>query len=355
MATGPAARPRSRLRAGLTLLVVLLAVSSHAHGHVPISAGDAATLADARAIHDVAKSWTLQSTLPDGTSVEYVTFEAELGERLLIQLLVGPSERPPLPRLTLMGPGLPDDPAPPGVQVPPDAGVQVVPLEPEAQPGYEPFGPGAYREIARHDAPAPATGTYVIAVSGAQGPYNLGIGYVEAFTLSEWLTTPFGVLQGRAEAGQAPLVLALPYAFGLAGVVLWAQRRRDQLARPRPAGWLLLGAGGLMTGSALATAWETVRAVLAAGVDGGLVVTLIIIALQAALATWALREVSATGTGRWVRARRLLLGALALFAWAGLIVGPLLAWMAALYPAWRGRAPARDDPLAASAAMRATG
>jgi len=97
-------------------------------------------------------------------------------------------------------------------------------------------------------------------------------------------------------------------------------------------------AGLLYLGSGAATLLQTGIALQAATAGSAVLLTLIIAAIQigagAVAVTISLRSTVPTSTR--FRIQMVVIGIVGLVAWAGLIVGPLLAFVAALIPAKKG-------------------
>lgn len=275
---------------------LFLLVASPAVAHVPeIDPGD-------HVIRDPARSYAFYDELPPGG--EHVwRFALSEGDALFLHVAV-PLDAAWRPQVELQAPDGRD-----------------VPLAALDRIGYEFATPYAARDVWTLDTEAPATGEYVLVVSGDGGPYALGYGLRESFTPLEWAGIPIQAIRIHLWEGQSPWILALPHALGVA-VGAWGARRAAQ-----PRGVLARFAAGLFLGSALATSFQMARAlwVGATAPAWAWAFTSIAIALPLLLAWGAWRA-----RGRLALAT---LGAVGLVAWAGLLVGPALAFVAALLPA----------------------
>jgi hypothetical protein len=207
------------------------------------------------------------------------------------------------------------------------------------QADYEPFTPIAGYQTAKYDGPAPVTGTYMIAVytPGEGGPYTLATGTLESFTAPEWIMVPVNQLRIRFWQEQSPLLIFGPYlAVLVTGLGLGFLRPGSR--RTGPAAWLGVVAGLLYLGTGAATLLQTVLALQVAPGGAAVVVTLLFAAIALGAGA-ALVHASFRRTGSPpIRYRVLMvaLGIIGLVVWAGVILGPVLAFAAALTPARYG-------------------
>jgi len=206
-------------------------------------------------------------------------------------------------------------------------------------PSTKPFSPMAIYPTAQYEGTAPADGEYVIAVCTPDvvGPYILASGKLEAFTATEWIMIPITMIGVRLWQEQPLWLILGPYfVILIAGIVLnlwWPGRQRMNIAA-----WSGFVAGLLYLGSGAATLLQTGIALQAATAGSAVLLTLIIAAIQigagAVAVTISLRSTVPTSTR--FRIQMVVIGIVGLVAWAGLIVGPLLAFVAALIPAKKG-------------------
>jgi hypothetical protein len=300
--------------------------------HAPISVGSNEDLGNATVFLDPEKSYVLYTELHGAGEAQYYRFPLKAGQRLYGSLQVpGPDSM--VPDLAIMGPGVPPSgELPPFVQVPAGAGAMVVEGEPPGVPGYEPFTPQPIYEVARFDHTATQDGDHYLAVWGpADGKYSLAPGYVEEFTVDEWLLIPWSVVSIHLWEGQSPAYVFAPLAVVVIGglaLFYWYRRRGPWPDLP---GWLILVAGLLYLGGAAMIALQVVHAVQRTGWDSGVVVTLAFIASPALLGAYAVLlgvRSPATGPSLSKGVAMVVVGALGLVLWAGLLVGPVLAIVA---------------------------
>lgn len=192
------------------------------------------------------------------------------------------------------------------------------------KPAFEPFAPDVLYKVDAFDATLPeGDGAVTVEVSG-EGPYALVVGRAERFTATEWVGTGIAVPRTRLWADRWWLLL--PGGAAAAGAGVWL-RRRGVAGRRR---WLAGLGGALALGSAAHTAaalgWAAtvVSPGIAATVAGG------VAALQVAVGGGLLRLATAESPdSRW-RLASAGLGIAAAAVWAGAVVGPVLAVLAAL-------------------------
>ncbi|MCM2465887.1 hypothetical protein [Methanoculleus oceani] len=326
--------PRLMLAA---LLAVLLAMTP-ALAHVPLFARDGSSPGSAFVIEDPAKSWVVYDTLPEGPAARYYRFRMEEGERIYATLQV-PRAGGFVPGMVLAGPGIESSgTVPPYVGVPEGTGAITVPGSLPEEPEYEPFTPSKLYRLARIDTAAPEAGDYTLAVytSGEGGNYALALGYVESYTAGEWIRVPVDVVAIHRHEGQPLLLIFAPMIAVLvigAGLLL---RRRRSLSLFALSGAI---AGLLYIGSGAMTLMQT--AIAAVGTDAGaaLLLTLLFAFISVLLGVWALLVAFRKPVGAGERIAMAVLGVLGLVTWAGLVIGPLLAFVAAILPARRRALP----------------
>ncbi len=318
------------------LLAVLLAATP-ALAHVPLFR-DGSSPDSAFVIEDPAKSWVVYDELPDGPAVRYYRFRMEEGERIYATLQV-PRAGGFVPGMVLAGPGVGSSgTVPQYVGVPEGAGTMAVPGELPEQPDYEPFTPSKLYTLARIDTAAPETGDYTLAVytAGEGGNYALALGFVESYTAGEWIRVPIDVVGIHRHEGQPLLLIFAPMIAVLAvgaGLLLRRGRALSLFA--------LFGAavGLLFIGSGAMTLMQ--MAIAAVGTDPGaaILVTLVFALIPILLGVLALRVALRESVGTGERIVMVVLGILALVTWAGLVIGPLLAFIASIMPARRRTPP----------------
>ncbi|WP_054848016.1 hypothetical protein, partial [Methanoculleus chikugoensis] len=258
----------------LSALLIALLVATPALAHVPLFARDGSSSDSAFVVEDPAKSWVIYDTLPDGPpAARYYRFRMEEGGERIYATLQVPRAGGFVPGMVLTGgPGIVNSgTVPPYVAVPEGTGATAVPGgNLPGQPEYEPFTPSKLYELARIDTAAPQTGDYTLAVYTPEegGNYALALGYVESYTLGEWVRVPIDVVAiHRHEGGQPLLLIFAPMIAVLVtgGAALLLRSRRPPFSPP----FALFAAivGLLYIGSGAMTLMQMVIA--AVGTDAG--------------------------------------------------------------------------------------
>jgi hypothetical protein len=319
--------------------VLILLLTLPASAHVPVLSGDHNSLATAMHIKDQAISYAIYGTLHEAGEADYYTVTMRKGDPLTFSVST-PAQGSFAPWLVIAGPGLsPQGTVPATIDLPKkDTAVVVTGVRP-LNAEYEPFSPMAMFPTASYEGTAPEDGTYVIAVytPGDGGPYTLASGKLESFTATEWIMVPVNLIGVRLWQEQSLLLIFGPYLVVLiAGMVLvlrWPGRQRMSTAA-----WFGLVAGLLYLGSGTATLLQTGIALQMATAGPAVLVTLVLAAIPigagAAAVSISLR--SSESTPVRFRLQMAAIGIVGLVAWGGLIIGPVLAFVAALMPAGKG-------------------
>lgn len=307
-------------------------VPSMVLAHAPLSSRNNESLSTATVIPDPAKSWAVFSELHEGGEAQYYKFSITGDERIYASLYMSPASRDKgfLPMMVIMGPGIVDDGSLPSfVEVPQGYGVLVVKGELPSQASYEAFSPTSFYELAQINLKAPESGTYYVAVYEVNqgGNYGLAVGYIESFTLTEWILTPMNLLSIYAWTGQsaafvfAPLVIVFVVGLGL--IIRYEKNRAASLTFSNLfaslAGLLFIGTGATVL---VQIAVALTRAPLGSEVS----ISLIFAAIPAILGAGTIR-LALRSSGNPVRNGFYILcvGLLAFFVWSGYLVGPILA------------------------------
>jgi hypothetical protein len=314
----------------ITLLMLLLFWIGTVSAHAPLGAGSNEGLANATLIGNPEKSFVIYTELHEGNEAQYYRFPMQKGQVLYGSLgVAGPDAL--VPDLVIIGPGIgPAGAVPPFIQVPAGSGARLVPGTPPGKPSYEPFSPQPLYRTADFNITVPSDGTYYLAVYGTGGGnYYLAPGFLEQFTVTEQLLIPWSVVGIHIWQGQSlPEIFAPLAAVLIAGLVAVVLRRKKEGALPDPLRLLLLLSGLLCIGGAAMTAYQLIRTVSVTGYTPEVLITLVLVAVPFLLGT----AILAAGTRSpgadfplTTGFAMLLTGVLGLLAWAGLILGPVLA------------------------------
>jgi hypothetical protein len=342
----------SRLPLSITRYLILAALlattqafftSSPALAHSPIFPEGNHDPSHAYEIGDPSKSWAIYTSLDHPDKADYYRFTVSKGEKIEIGLMTSesPSLSGFLPSFALMVPDSDEKNSLPSyVEVPVGYGTIVANGHDPGKASYEPFSPGWLYDLADLTVNAPTSGVYYIAVyekTQKTGDYGLPVGYVESFTLAEWLTIPYSVHTTYVWEGQSLIVTYLPLILVLAvGGLIFYRRSRQGKAPDTLSKWLAAAAGLTFLGTALGILHQMILAMTVVGFESQVIFTLIFVAIGAALGmltlNYAAREETKPTLGR--RVGLAVIGVAALVGWAGLIVGSALVILAAILPSY---------------------
>jgi hypothetical protein len=237
-----------------------------------------------------------------------------------------------------MGPELDDKGnAPFYVEVPEEAGVWVADEISYTEAAYESFTPSSFYELAKIDIEAPETGTYYIVVyeSSRGGNYGVVMGYIETFTLDEWLLIPINLIPIYQWEGQnLALILAPMVATILIGLVLLLRQSETRKKILRPFNFVGSLAGLLFMGTGFTVLYQIMYTLIYAPLTAEVIISLIFAIIPLAIGLGTLRLGLRTVGRVTIRTRiyMIIFGVLALFVWAGLLVGPVLAIISSIMP-----------------------
>jgi hypothetical protein len=338
------------MRRALILFFAVLAICALftpvVAAHSPVFPGNNTNLNSAYVVHDPTKSWALYATLQPG-QVQYYRFDVTQGQSTYVQLYksTAPSNVGFMPSFVLMGPGLTSNgTAPSNVAVPQGATSIVMQGQQPDLGTYEGFGPGSFYDLGSVEVKAPVTGTYYVAVYDAAngGAYGLAIGERETYTPTEYVLIPYSVFQVHLWEGQNPVVMLAPMVLvvvvGL-GILVMRSDRHASLRSP----FTLFGtlAGLIFIGTGAYTLAQMLLAISRSSVEPEAAITLIFVLVPIVLGVLALRVAlrRREQTGIGPRVAIFALGLIAIFAWTGLYVGPALALLASIVPAYSSTPP----------------
>lgn len=307
--------------------------------HVPTFEEGGTSAETAPLIEDPAKSRVLYGQF-SGEDIRYYSFEMEEGERISLGLIVPVEEdHINVPDLLLMGPGLPDEgTVPENVEVPDGYGTKVFTgTEPESTT-YEGFTPSAFYSLVRADLQAPEDGTYYIAVSSAEGEGNYGVvlGYKERFSLTEWVSIPLNQIRTYRWEGQSLAFIFTPLGITLAAGILAILRKKEDAFGFKPAHWAGTFAGLFFLGTGLSLIFQMLYSLSRSSYSPEIIITVFLALASIGLGIIALilslRNEGYSKSSTRKKIYFFILGTLGLLLWAGLFIGPIFAFEAAVLP-----------------------
>jgi len=307
--------------------------------HVPLFMEGGHSLDDAVPIENPTKSWVIYSLIHEAAEPHYFYFDLPAGARIRLMLMVPVPEAAVgfRPELALMGNGLTNLSTPPAyLEIPSGAGVMI--LEPTTpHPEYEGFTPTAFAQLYDLDIAAPTTGRYYLAYyePSMAGNFAIAIGYEESFSFVEWVTIPFTVLVTHLWNHQSPVGLVAPVLITLLlGFVLLFWRFPSLRSKEHLLTWTGISAGLLFIASGVFLFYQMGLALLLVPVNAQIGITLLFATLPIVLGVFAIRGCISSDWRHQPRQLIILfvLSLLALFLWAGWIIGPLLLLITTIIP-----------------------
>jgi hypothetical protein len=333
---------RKFLSTAIVVIVIVFLAIPLVMAHAPLGTGDNESIGKATVIPDPTKSWALYSQLNSDGDAQYYTFTITAGQKIHVTMYksMRPEDANFTPRLIIIGP----DVAAQGsistnISVPSGSNARLV-AQTQPTPTYEPFSPSTFTGLADENLVAPTPGTYYLVVyeqSNAPigGHYGLAIGDRETYTVDEWVIIPLNLMKIYQWEGQSlALILAPMIATLIVGVSLVTWRFKKQFSLANPQAWLGAIAGLTFIGTAATTLYQMLSAATLVAIGSEAVITLIFAIVPLAIGLVALRlSVKNSDKTNWKkRIYYVVLGVAALFMWAGLIIGPILAIVASIMP-----------------------
>ncbi|KYC45706.1 MAG: hypothetical protein APG12_01059 [Candidatus Methanofastidiosum methylothiophilum] len=256
------------------------------------------------------------------------------GERIKLDLFT-PVKSEFNPNIVVTGPGIKStDVLPEGVEIPEGMGFIII----ESKLGeaeYEPFTPASYYYLSDAIIPVTETGTYYVGVFDFdnEGKYGLAIGYVEKFSISEWIGIPISVTRIRIWEGQNLLVVLAPLFFTvIIGLIALYMNQKTKNNLKTLFGFLMSFAGLLYIGSGISVFYQMINAFTKAFSESALI-TAVFASIPIVLGITIFGYTSKVGP-RTVQTKLslLLLSGLGLIFWAGMILGPAVVIISAMLP-----------------------
>lgn len=319
----------------VTFSIILIPTAS---AHVPVESGGNDSLEHALDVENPTKSWAIYDGLEHGAEARYYKVEMKKGDRLKISVFT-PEESDFSPGIVVMGMSFPNQTGVPEfVEVPQEYSTVVVPGERAEHAEYEPFTPSISYRTAEFDETVNKSGVYYFAVFEPEnsGKFGVAIGYIESFSVQEWLLIPFDVINIHLWEGQNIGMILVPLIVVFIVGKIFLFYRRIKLDKPphKLHEWLGGIASLLYMGTGAMILLQMAIALSISGATPAVVVTLIFAALPIILGYFILKF-SIHGEAKLTmnsRIKLLIYGALGLVFWAGLIVGPLIVIIISLLP-----------------------
>ncbi|MCW4017228.1 MAG: hypothetical protein NWF00_00860 [Candidatus Bathyarchaeota archaeon] len=323
-------------------IVLFIMLIPAALAHAPLETTDNESIETSTVISDPTKSWAIYAKLNSNGDPQYYTFNVTSDQEIRITLYksMRPEDTDFKPQLVIMGPELtPQGSIPAEITVPSGYGAYLV-KQSEPQPTYEPFSPGTFVGLAEETLQNPTAGQYYLVVyeqsdAPQGGNYGMAIGERETYSLEEWILIPFNLIGIYQWEGQSlPVIFAPMIATLIVGATLltWQLKRKGELGNLLA--WVGAIAGITFVGTAATTLFQKLSAAtqVPLGAEAILTMIFVIIPLVLGLTTVRLALKDSGNAGVKKRIYFVILGVAALFAWAGLIVGPALAIAASVMP-----------------------
>jgi hypothetical protein len=324
------------------LLISLILFVLPAGAHVPLGAGGNTHISTAVSIDDPAKTYVIHGILEEHGNVAYFRFSLKAGDKLNLSLMnAGLPDQ--VPDMVILSPGAAEmqinrsvENLPAVIEIPSSYNAHLVPGHTPAMAEYEPFTPSATYEVATYSEDIRTPGIYYVAIVSKENEtrYSLASGYKEEFSPQEWILVPVSTIGIHIWEDQPVLSVIAPFlAIVVLGIILIARREQRKGSRNGLVFWLGTIAGMLYLGGAALTLTQMFRVIQVTGVQPAVVITLILSAIPAVLGIIILRLAREPAPrSRRVRISLLLIGGLGLIFWAGMIIGPVCALIAALIP-----------------------
>jgi hypothetical protein len=320
------------------LLLFFIPITPLSLAHVPVESGDNDSIKHALPVENPTKSWAIYDELEYGSEARYYKIELKKGARLTISVFA-PEDSTFGSGLMILGKQYPNETGVPDfVELPDGYGALVVSGERSEHAEYEPFTPSSSYRTAEFDEKVNRSGVYYFAVFEAEnsGKFGVAIGYIESFSIDEWLMIPFDVINIHLWEGQHLGVILAPLIIMIIVGKIFLFYRRIKLNKPPRSfhQWLGGFASLLYIGTGFMILLQMAIALSISGASAAVVVTLIFAAIPIILGFYILKfsimaEPELTPKNRL---RLLLYGILGFVFWAGLLVGPSIVILVSILP-----------------------
>jgi hypothetical protein len=333
---------RKVLATATVVIVIFFLAIPLVMAHAPLGTGDNESIGKATVIPDPTKSWALYSQLNIDGDAQYYTFNLMVGEKIHVTMYksMRPEDANFNPSLVIIGPEVAAQGSiPTEISVPSGSNALLV-SQTQPTPTYEPFSPSTFTGLADETLDTPTPGKYYLVVyeqSNAPqgGHYGLAVGDRETYTVDEWILIPFNLMTIYQWEGQSlALILAPMIATLIVGISLVTWRFKKQCNLANPMAWLGAIAGLTVIGTGATTLDQMLAAATHVAIEAEALITLIFAIVPLAIGLIVLRLSVRARVQASVKKRAyyVILGVAALFMWAGLIIGPILAIVASIMP-----------------------
>ncbi len=319
------------------LFIFILSIIFSAGAHVPINAADNDAVSSALSIEKPTKSYVIYGHLHDAGEAGYYRLTMGSGDRFMVSLMTTGFDAP-VPDMIIMNPdthGVTGN-IPASVTVPPGYSAEIISGKRPVKADYEPFSPAAIFEVASYSKEITESGDYYIAIVSPsdETQYSIATGYVEEFSVQEWIFVPISVITAHLWEGQSIIEVFVPFlGMVVLGFFLIIRREKKTGSIKAPWFWFASCAALFYLGGASIVLVQMIRALMITGFSGSAVLTLAFVLIPTTLAVWLLRITRfAASRSLMNRISLAIAGVLGLVFWAGLIIGPVLALLAALIP-----------------------
>lgn len=271
------------------------------------------------------------SHLPDSDIAQYYTFEMGEGDRLKLSLTV-PRNQDFIPDMILIGPAIEmDGDVPEYIDIPENKGAWLIRGETPEKGSYEPFTPSKYYNVVDIDTVAPSAGKYHVVIYSDKngGEYAFVIGYLESFTIVEWITVPGYAIGIHLWEGQSIFFILAPLIITLLTGLSIVFNKGKNLSFFAITG---ITAGLFYIGSAAMNLYQMIIAMM--GTDAGflVIVTLVLIAISVLMGLLLIKISLQDHVGNKERLSMALVSVAGLFTWSGILIGPLIALATVIFP-----------------------
>jgi len=233
-----------------------------------------------------------------------------------------------------MEPGITtDENIPDFIEIPDNYGAIIFYGQQSDEREYEPFTPASYYYILDVDMNINATGDYYLAVydPANHGKIGIAIGYVETFSVIEWIRIPIDTINIHIWEGQnlflilAPMIISM--FIGIAIIFYKKLTKNFDLKK-----WMIYITGLIYLGSGLILLAQTIFAA-ASSFGASVIITSIFIIIPIILGlilikiSLKLKEQKK----RITMIKLLMIGILGVIFWSGIIIGPIISIISSFF------------------------